>query len=98
MKTCKYLIEILPSCTPDIPIPNASTDPNELEIKATLEDPPSISTIDTPTYSNLPHHCPSQPHSLTSLKQNYIDFCEQSVDVKEFLFREICSLKNKGTS
>ena len=48
MKTCKYLIEILPSCTPDIPIPNASTDPNELEIKATLEDPPSISTIDTP--------------------------------------------------
>ena len=30
-----------------------------------------------------------------SLKRNYLDLCAQSVDVKEFLFREICFLKNK---
>ena len=66
------LIEILSSCTPDIPIPNASTDTNEVEIIATLEDSPNISTIDTPTCSNLPYDCPSQRSSLTSLKQNYI--------------------------
>ena len=92
------LIEILPSCTPDIPIPNASIDPNEVVINATLEDSPSISTIDTSTCSNLHYHCPSQPYSLTSLKQNYIDLCAQSVYVKEFLFREIYFLKNKVTS
>ena len=92
------LIEILPSCTPDIPIPNASIDPNEVVINATLEGSPNISTIDTPTCSNLPYNCPSQPYSLTSLKQNYLDLCAQSVDVKEFLFREICFLKNKVDS
>ena len=92
------LIEILPSCTPDIPIPNASIDPNEVVINATLEDSPNISTIDTPTCSNLPYSSPSQPYSLKSLKQNYLDLRAQSVDVKEFLFREICSLKNKVTS
>ena len=92
------LIEILPSCTPDIPIPNASIDPNEVVINATLEGSPNISTIDTPTCSNLPYNCPSQPYSLTSLKQNYLDLCAQSVDVKEFLFREICFLKNKVKS
>ena len=92
------LIEILPSCTSDIPILNASIDPNEVVINATLEDSPNISTIDTPTCSNLPYDCPSQPYSLTSLKQNYIDLCAQSIDVKEFLFREISFLKNKVTS
>ena len=92
------LIEILRSCTHDIPIPNASIDTNKVEIKATLEDSPNISTIDTPTCSNLPYSSPSQPYSLKSLKQNYLDLRAQSVDVKEFLFREICSLKNKVTS
>ena len=53
------LVEILPSSTPDIPIPNASIDPNEVEINPTLEDSPNISTIDTPTCSNLPYDCPS---------------------------------------
>ena len=62
------LTEILPSCTPDIPIPDASVDPNEAVINATLQGLPNISTIDTPTYSNLPYNCPSQPYSLTSLK------------------------------
>ena len=33
-----------------------------------------------------------------SLKQNYLDLCAQSVDVKEFSFREISFLKNKVTS
>ena len=61
-------------------------------------DSPNISTIDTPTCSILPYDCPSQPYSLISLKQNYIDLCAQSVNVKEFLFREICLLKNKVTS
>ena len=83
------LIEIPPSCAPDIPIPNASIDPNEVVINATLEDSPNISTIDTPTCSNLPCDCPSQRYSLTSLKENYIDLCVQSVNVKEFLCREI---------
>ena len=91
------LTEILPSCTPDIQIPDASIDPNEVVINATLEGSPNISTIDTPTCSNLPYNCPSQPYSLTSLKQNYLDLCAQSVEVKEFLFREICFLKNKVT-
>ena len=90
------LIEILPSCTPDIPIPNASIDPNEVVINATLEGSPNISTIDTPTCSNLPYNCPSQPYSLTSLKQNYLDLCAQSVDVKEFLFKEICFLNKQS--
>ena len=76
------IIEILPSCTPDIPIPNASIDPKEVVIKATLEGSPNISTIDTPTCSNLPYDFPSQSYSLTSLKQNYLDLCAQSVDVK----------------
>ena len=62
------LIEILPSCTPDIPIPNAPIDPNEVVINATLEGSPNISTIDTLTCRNLPYDCPSQPYSLTSLK------------------------------
>ena len=53
------LVEILPSSTPDISIPNASIDPNEVEINPTLEDSPNISTIDTPTCSNLPYDCPS---------------------------------------
>ena len=92
------LIEILPSCTPDIPIPNVSIDPNEVVINATLEGSPNISTIDTPTCSNLPYNCPSQPYSLTSLKQNYLDLCAQSVEVKEFLFREIFFLKNRVNS
>ena len=89
------LTEILSSCTPDIQIPDASIDPNEVVINATPEVSPNIPTIDTPTCSNLPYNCPSQPYSLTSLKQNYLDLCAQSVDVKEFLFREICFLKNK---
>ena len=89
------LTEILSSCTPDIQIPDASIDPNEVVINATPEGSPNIPTIDTPTCSNLPYNCPSQPNSLTSLKQNYLDLCAQSVDVKEFLFREICFLKNK---
>ena len=89
------LTEILSSCTPDIQIPDASIDPNEVVINATPEGSPNIPTIDTPTCSNLPYNCPSQPYSLTSLKQNYLDLCAQSVDVKEFLFREICFLKNK---
>ena len=89
------LTEILPSCTPDIPILDASIDPNEVVINATLEGSPNISTIDTPSCSNLPYNCPSQPYSLMSLKQNYLDLCAQSVDVKEFLFREICFLKSK---
>ena len=55
------LVEILPSCTPDIPVPNASVDTNEVEINATLEDSPNASTIDTPTCSNLPYDCSSQP-------------------------------------
>ena len=76
------LIEILPSCTPDIPIPNVSIDPNEVVINATLEGSPNISTIDTPTFRNLPYFCPRQPYSLTSLKQNYLDLCAQSVEVK----------------
>ena len=76
-------IEIPPSCTP------TSIDPN------TLQDSPNISTIGTPTCSNLPSDCPSQLYSLTSLKQNYIDLFAQSVDVKEFLFRELCSWKSK---
>ena len=42
-------IEVPPSCTPDIPIPNVSIDPNEVVINATLEGSPNISTIDTPT-------------------------------------------------
>ena len=67
---------------PDIPIPNDSIDPNEVEFKVALEDSPSISTIDTPTCSNLLHYCPSQPYSLKSFKQNYIDLCAQSVDIK----------------
>ena len=92
------LIEMLPSCTPDIPISNAPVDLNEVVINATLEGLPHISTIDTPTCSNLPYNCPSQPCSLTSVKQNYLDLCAQSVDVKEFLFREICFLKNKVNS
>ena len=79
-------------------MPNASIDPNEVEINATLEDSPNISTIDTPTCSNLSYDCPSQPYSLTSLKQNYTDLCAQSVDVNEFLFTEICFLKNKVAS
>ena len=62
------LMEILTSCTSDIPILNASIDPNEVESNATLEDSPSISTIDTPPRNKLPHGCPSQPYSLTSLK------------------------------
>ena len=37
------LIEILPSCTSDTPIPNASIVPNEVVINATLEDSPNIS-------------------------------------------------------
>ena len=82
------LTEILSSCTPDIQIPDASIDPNEVLINATPEGSPNIPTIDTPTCSNLPYNCPSQPYSLTSLKQNYLDLCAQSVDVKEFLFRE----------
>ena len=76
------LIEILPSCTPDIPIPNASIDPKEVVINATLEGSPNTSTIDTPTCSNLPYDFPSQSYLLTALKQNYLDLCEQSVDVK----------------
>ena len=32
------------------------------------------------------------------VKQNYIDLGAQSVDVKEFLFKEIYPLKNKVTS
>ena len=92
------LTDILRSCTPHIPIPNVSIDPNEVEINATQKDSPNISTIDTPTCSNLPYDFPRQPYSLTSLKQNYIDLCAQSVDVKEFLFREICFLKNNVTS
>ena len=43
------LIEILPSCTPDIPIPNVSIDPNEVVINANVAGSPNISTIDTPT-------------------------------------------------
>ena len=35
------LIEILPSCTSDIPIPNASIDPNEVVINTTLEGSPT---------------------------------------------------------
>ena len=69
------------TCTPDIPIPNAPIDPNEVVINATLEGSPNISTIDTLTCRNLPYDCPSQPYSLTSLKQK-LDFCAQSVDVK----------------
>ena len=91
-------IEILLICTPDIPIPDASIDPNEVVINITLEDSSNISTIDIPTSSNLPHDFPSQPYSPTSFKQNYIDLRAQSVDVKEFSFREICFLKNKVTS
>ena len=54
------LIEILSSCTPDIPIPNASIEvemknPNEVEINGTIVDSPNISSIDTPTCSNLPN-------------------------------------------
>ena len=90
------LIEILPSCTPDIPIPNASIDPNEVVINATLEGSPNISTIDTPTCSNLPYNCPSQPYSLTSLKQNYLDLCAQSVDVKEFFIQGNLLLKKQS--
>ena len=67
-------------------------------INATLEDLLSISTIDNPACSNLPYDCPSQPYSLTSIKQNYVDLCAQSVDVKEFLFRKMYSLINKVTS
>ena len=97
MKRRKHdLIEILPSCTPDIPIPNALVDPNEVVISATLEGSLNISTIDTPNCSNLLYDCPSQPYSLTSLKQNYLDLCAQSVDVKEFLFREICFLNKQS--
>ena len=62
------LTEILSSCTPDIQIPDASINPNEVVINATPEGSPNISTIDTPTCSNLPYNCPSQPYSLTSLK------------------------------
>ena len=40
------LIEILPSFNPDIAIPNASIDTNELEINATLDDSLSIFTTD----------------------------------------------------
>ena len=47
------------------------------------------------TCSNLPYGCPGQAYSLTSLKQNYIDLSAHSVDVNEFLFREISFLKNK---
>ena len=89
------LTEILPSCTPDIPIPDASIHPNEAVINTTLEGSPNMSTIDTPACSNLPYNCPSQPYSLTSLKQNYLDLCAQSVDIKEFLYSEMCFLKNK---
>ena len=92
------LIEILSSCTPDISIPNASIDPNEVITIATLERSPNIATIDNRTCSNLPCDCPSQPYSLTSLQQNYLDLCAQSFDVKEFLFREVCFLKNKVDS
>ena len=84
---------------PDIPTPNAWIDPNEVVINATPEDSPNRSSIDTPntpTCSNLPYDCPSQPYSLTSLKQNYSDLCAQTVDVKEFLFKEISFLKNKS--
>ena len=85
-------IEILRSCTPDIPIPNASIVLNEVVINAT------ISTIDTPTCSNIPYDFPRQSNLLISLKQNYTDLCAQSVDVKEFLFRKLCFWKNKVTS
>ena len=64
-----------------------------METKAPIEDWPSISTIDTPTCSNLPKERPSRPYSLTSLKQNHIDLCAHSVNVKEFSFRKIYSLK-----
>ena len=90
-------MEILSSWTREIPIPNASTDTNEVEIHTTLNDSRIISNIDTSNYSNQLYECPSQPYSLTSLKQNYIDVRAQSVNVEEFLFREICSLKNKVT-
>ena len=41
----------------------------------------------------------SKPTLFTdSIKQNYKDLCAQFVDVKEFLFRKICSLRNKVTS
>ena len=56
-----------------MPIPNASIGPNEVESNPRRFT--SISTIDTPTRSNLPHGCPSQPLSVPSLKQNYIDLC-----------------------
>ena len=90
-------MEILSSWTPEIPIPNASTDTNEVEIHTTLNDSRIISNIDTSNYSNQLYECPNQPYSLTSLKQNYIDVRAQSANVEEFLFREICSLKNKVT-
>ena len=41
------LTEIFPSCTLDIPIPDASIDRNEVVINATLEGSANISTIDT---------------------------------------------------
>ena len=53
------LTEIRLSCTPDMPIPEASIDPNEAVINETLEGSPNISTIDIPTCSNLPYNCPS---------------------------------------
>ena len=62
------LIEILHSCTPDIPIPNASIYPIEVVINATLEGSPNISAIGTPTCSNLLYDCPNQPYSLASFK------------------------------
>ena len=81
-----------------MPIPNASIDQNQVVINATLEGSPNMSTIDSPTCSILPYDCLSQTYSLTSLKQNYLDLCTQSVEVKEFLFREIFFLKNKVNS
>ena len=47
------LIEILPSCTPYIPILNTPIDTNEVENNTSLEDPPKISAIGNPTCSNL---------------------------------------------
>ena len=93
-----HLIEIFSSCNPDIPVLNALIDPNEVVVNATLEDSPNISTIDTLTCRSLPYDCPSQPYSSTSLKPIDMDLCAQSIEVKEFLFREICFLKNKVIS
>ena len=49
IQVCSIIVMSFSSCTPDIQIPDASIDPNEVVINATLEGSPNISTIDTPT-------------------------------------------------